>query len=150
MPAASAHSDTTPAALARNVLFGGLLLAALALAAGLLLDDPAEWVADRLAPVPILVLAVLTLALMILGRIRGGPTPEPFSSARQRFFWTARFAFATAAAILILIWIGPWLAGLKIARELFQGVLLVVVVGVVLGLIGSCAANLLRVIRGSN
>ena len=131
-------------------MLGALVLAALALAAGLLLDDPAEWVADRIAPIPILVLAVLTLALMVLARVRGGPAPEPFSSGRQRFFWAARFAFATASAILILIWFGPWIAGLKIARELFQGVLLVVVVGVVLGLIGSCAANLLRVIRGSN
>ncbi len=106
--------------------------------------------ADRVAPWPILILAVITLALMILGRVRGGPPPAPFSSGRQRFFWVAGFGFATAAMILALIWIGPWIAGLKIARELFQGVLLVVVVGVVLGLIGSCVANLLRTIRGSN
>ncbi|HYD12019.1 MAG TPA: hypothetical protein VEC11_04155 [Allosphingosinicella sp.] len=144
-----ASDDTAPPALARRVLLAGLLLAALALAAGLLLDDPAEWVADRVAPWPILVLAVITLALMVVGRVRGGPPPAPFSSARQRFFWVARFAFATAATILVLIWIGPWLAGLKIARELFQGVLLVVVVGVVLGLVGSCIANVLRTIRGT-
>ena len=131
------------------MLIGGLLLAAAALAAGLLLDDPAEWVADRVAPWPILVLAVITLLLMIVGRIRGGPPPAPYSSARQRFFQAARFAFATAAVILVLIWIGPWIAGLKIARELFQAVLLVIVVGVVLGLIGSCVANLLRTIRGN-
>ena len=137
-----------PPELGRRVLFGGLVLAALALAAGLLLDDPAEWVADRIAPVPILVLAVLTLALMILARLRGGPAPEPLSSRSQRFFWTARFAFASAAVILILIWIGPWLFGLKIARELFQGVLLVIVTGVVLGLAGSCLANGLRTLRG--
>ncbi len=136
--------------MARYVLTGGLLLAAAALAAGLLLDDPAEWVADRIAPWPILVLAVITLLLMIVGRIRSGPAPAPFSSGRQRFFSAARFAFATAAVILALIWIGPWLAGLKIARELFQAVLLVVVVGVLLGLIGSCLASLLRTIRGSN
>ena len=143
-----AFPDTAPPGLARQVLLGGLLLAALALAAGLLLDDPAEWVADRVAPVPILVLAVITLGLMIVARVRGGPAPAPFSSARQRFFWAARFAFATAAAILVLIWIGPWIAGLKLARELFQAVLLVVVTGVVLGLVGSCLANALRTIRG--
>jgi hypothetical protein len=148
--AGSATSDSAPPGLARWVVVAGILLAALALAAGLLLDDPAEWVADRVAPVPILILAVVTLALMVLGRVRGGPPPAPFSSGRQRFFWVARFAFATAAVILALVWIGPWIAGLKIARELFQGVLLVVVVGVVLGLIGSCVANLLRTIRGSN
>ena len=141
-------SGTAPPGLARAVAFGGILLAGLALAAGLLLDDPAEWVADRVAPWPILVLAVVTLALMILARLRG-PAPEPFSSRSQRFFWVARFAFATAAVILALIWIGPWAAGLKIARELFQGALLVVVTGVVLGLIGSCLANLLRAIRGN-
>lgn len=141
--------DTAPPGLARRVVYGGLLLAALALAAGLLLDDPAEWVADRVAPKPILVLAVITLLLMILARVRGGPAPEPFSSPSQRFFWGARFAFATAAVILLLVWIGPWLAGLKIARELFQGVLLVIVVGLVLGLIGSCLANALRTIRGN-
>lgn len=140
--------DTAPPGLARQVLLGGLALAALALAAGLLLDDPAEWVADRVAPVPILVLAVVTLGLMIVARIRGGPPPAPFSSARQRFFWAARFAFATAAAILILIWIGPWIAGLKLARELFQAVLLVILTGVLLGLVGSCLANALRTIRG--
>ena len=145
-----ASAETAPPGLARWVLVAGFLLAVFALAAGLLLDDPAEWVADRVAPVPILILAVVTLGLMIAGRVRGGPPPPPFSSGRQRFFWGARFAFATAAVLLILIWIGPWVAGLKIARELFQGVLLVVVVGVVLGLIGSCVANLLRTIRGSN
>ncbi len=150
MASAPAFSDSAPPGLTRMVLFGALALAVLALAAGLLLDDPAEWVADRVAPVPILILAVLTLGLMILARVRGGPAPEPFSSGRQRFFWAARFAFATAAAILILIWIGPWLAGLKIAREIFQAVLLVILTGVLLGLIGSCLANLLRTIRGSN
>ena len=144
----SGDQDTAPPGLARMVLFGGLLLAALALAAGLLLDDPAEWVADRVAPVPILILAVMTLGLMILARVRGGPTPAPFSSGRQRFFWAARFAFATAAAILVLIWIGPWIAGWKLARELFQAVLLVILTGVVLGLVGSCLANALRTIRG--
>jgi drug/metabolite transporter (DMT)-like permease len=128
---------------------GALLLIVFALATGLLLDDPAEWVADRIAPVPILVLAVLTLGLMIVARLRGGPAPEPFSSPSQRFFWVARFAFATAAAVLLLIWFGPWIAGLKIARELFQGVLLVIVTGVVLGLVGSCLANLLRIIMGA-
>lgn len=138
----------TPPGFARRVLYAGLVLAALALAAGLLLDDPAEWLADRVAPVPILVLGVITLLLMILARLRGGPAPAPFSSGRQRFFWTARFAFVTAAAILLLIWIGPWIAGAKFARELFQGVLLVVLSGVLLGLIGSCIANLLRTIRG--
>jgi hypothetical protein len=139
--------DTAPPGLARRVVFGGLVLAALALAAGLLLDDPAEWVADRVAPWPILVLAVITLALMILARLRGRP-PEPLSSPSQRFFWVARFAFATAAVILLLIWIGPWLAGLRVAREMFQAVLLVIVVGLVLGLTGSAVANLLRMIRG--
>ena len=148
MASEPALPDIAPPGLARRVMLGSLLLAALALAAGLLLDDPAEWVADRVAPVPILILAFLTLALMILALFRGGPEPEPFSSGRQRFFWTARFAFATAAVILILVWIGPWIAGLKIARELFQGVLLVILLGVVLGLIGSCVANLLRTIRG--
>jgi hypothetical protein len=141
--------DTAPPGLARWVVAGGLLLAAFGLAAGLLLDDPAEWIADRVAPWPILVLAVLTLVLMILARLRG-PAPAPFASPSQRFFWICRFAFATAAAVLALIWIGPWLAGLKIARELFQGVLLIVVSGVVLGLIGSCLANALRAIRGNN
>ena len=149
MPTDSPAADTAPPGLARWVLLGALLLTIVALAAGLLLDDPAEWVADRIAPVPILVLAVLTLLLMIAARLRGGPAPDPFSSGRQRFFWAARFAFATAALILILIWFGPWVAGLKIARELFQGVLLVIVVGVVLGLVGSCLANLVRTIRGS-
>jgi hypothetical protein len=89
------------------------------------------------------------LVLMLLARLRGGPAAEPFSSPSQRFFWAARFAFATAAVILLLIWIGPWIAGLKIARELFQGVLLVIVSGVVLGLLGSCLANLLRILMGS-
>lgn len=140
--------DTAPPGLARRVMLGALLLAAVALAAGLLLDDPAEWVADRIAPIPILVLAVLTLGLMIAARLRGGPAPEPFSSPSQRFFWVARFAFATAAVVLLLIWIGPWLIGWKIARELFQGVLLVIVTGVVLGLVGSCLANLLRILMG--
>lgn len=130
------------------MVFGALVLAALALAAGLLLDDPAEWVADRVSPIPILVLAVITLVLMVVARVRGGPPPAPFSTGRQRFFWTARFTFATAAVILILIWFGPWLAGYKFARELFQAVLLVVLVGVLLGLVGSCLANLLRTIRG--
>ncbi len=141
--------DTAPSGLARRVVLGGLVLAALAMAAGLLLDDPAEWVADRVAPWPILVLAILTLVLMILARLRGGPAPEPFSSPSQRFFWVARFAFATAAVVLLLVWIGPWDAGLQVAREMFQAVLLVIVIGVVLGLIGSCLANLLRTIRGS-
>jgi hypothetical protein len=131
------------------VVLGALALAVLALAAGLLLDDPAEWVADRIAPWPILVLAVITFVLMVLARLRGGPAPEPFSSRWQRFFWVARFAFATAAVLLLLIWIGPWAAGLKVARELFQGVLLVIVTGVLLGLIGSCVANVLRTLRGS-
>ena len=149
MAAEPAFPDTAPPGLARGVMLCSLVLAALALAAGLLLDDPAEWVADRLAPIPILVLAVLTLVLMAVARVRGGPAPEPFSSGRQRFFWTARFAFATAAAILILIWIGPWVAGIKIARELFQAVLLVILTGVVLGLVGSCLANLMRTIRGN-
>jgi hypothetical protein len=141
--------DTAPPGLARLVVFGALVLAVLALAAGLLLDDPAEWVADRIAPWPILVLAVITIVLMVLARLRGGPAPEPFSSRWQRFFWVARFAFATAAVLLVLIWIGPWAAGLKVARELFQGVLLVIVTGVLLGLIGSCVANALRTLRGS-
>jgi hypothetical protein len=148
--AAPAPYETAPPGLARWVMVGAFLLTAFALAAGLLLDDPAEWVADRVAPWPILVLAVITLVLMILGRVRGGPPPAPFSSGRQRFFWVARFAFGTAAIVLALIWVGPWIAGLKIARELFQGVLLVVVLGVLLGLVGSCIANLLRTIRGSN
>lgn len=142
--------ETAPPGLARWVAVFAFLLTVFALAAGLLLDDPAEWVADRIAPWPILVLAVITLGLMIVGRVRGGPPPGPFSTGRQRFFWVARFAFATAAVILVLIWIGPWIAGLKIARELFQGVLLVVVLGVLLGLIGSCLANLLRMVRGRN
>jgi hypothetical protein len=141
-------SDSAPPSLAWAVAIVGLALAGLALAAGLLLDDPAEWVADRVAPWPILVLAVMTLVLMILARLRG-PAPAPFSSRSQRFFWVARFSFATAAVILALVWIGPWVAGLKIARELFQGVLLVAVTGLVLGLIGSCLANLLRAIRGN-
>jgi len=145
-----ASVDTAPPGLARWVVVFAFLLSVFALAAGLLLDDPAEWVADRLAPWPILVLAVLTFALMILGRVRGVPAPAPFSSAAQRFFWVARFAFASAAIVLLLVWIGPWIGGLKIARELFQGVLLVVVLGVVLGLIGSCLANLLRSLRGGN
>jgi hypothetical protein len=149
VPAEPALPDQAPPGLARRVIFGALLLAALALAAGLLLDDPAEWVADRVAPIPILVLAVAALALMIVARVRGGPAPAPFSSGRQRFFWAARFAFATATVVLILIWFGPWLAGLKFARELFQAVLLVVLVGVLLGLVGSCLANLLRTIRGN-
>ena len=148
MSGEAALPDSAPPGLARRVVIGGLVLAALALAAGLLLDDPAEWVADRIAPVPILILAVLTLALMIVARLRGGPAPEPLSSPAQRFFWVARFAFATAAVILLLIWFGPWIAGLKIARKLFQGVLLVIVTGMVLGLVGSCLANLLRTIRG--
>lgn len=139
---------TAPPGLARWVVVGGILLTALGLAAGLLLDDPAEWVADRVAPWPILVLAVVTLVLMMLARIRGA-TPVPFASAWQRFAWVMRFAFATAAAILVLIWIGPWIAGLKVARELFQGVLLITVSGVVLALVGSSAANLLRTIRGT-
>ena len=142
--------DVAPPGLARRVMLGALLLAALALAAGLLLDDPAEWVADRVAPIPILVLAVLALGLMIVARVRGGPAPEPFSTGRQRFFWAARFTFATAAVILLLIWFGPWVAGLKIARELFQAVLLVIVTGVILGLVGSCLANALRTIRGNS
>ena len=141
--------DTAPPGLARIVVVGGIVLAGVALAAGFLLDDPAEWVADRVAPWPILVLSVLTLALMISARLRG-PAPDAFSSRSQRFFWAARFAFATAAAILLLIWIGPWLAGLRMAREMFQAVLLVMVVGLVLGLIGSCLANALRTIRGNN
>ncbi len=141
--------DTAPPGLTRLVVLGALVLAVLALAAGLLLDDPAEWVADRLAPKPILALAVIALVLMILARLRGGPAPDPFSSRWQRFFWVARFAFATAAVLLLLIWFGPWIAGLKVARELFQGVLLVIVTGVVLGLVGSCVANLLRTIRGN-
>lgn len=149
MSDAPALPDTAPRGLARIVAVGGVLLAGAALAAGFLLDDPAEWVADRVAPWPILVLAVLTLVLMILARLRG-PAPEPFSSRSQRFFWAARFAFATAAVILALIWIGPWIAGLKFARELFQAVLLVVVTGLVLGLIGSCLANALRAIRGNS
>jgi hypothetical protein len=140
----------TPPSFARRVLYAGFALAVVALAAGLLLDDPAEWVADRVAPWPILVLGVLTLVLMVVARLRGGPAPSPFSSGRQRFFWTARFAFVTAAVILTLIWIGPWIAGAKFARELFQGVLLVVLSGVLLGLIGSCIANLLRTIRGNS
>jgi hypothetical protein len=140
--------DIAPPGLARSVVLGGLVLAAAASAAGFLLDDPAEWVADRVAPWPILVLAVATLVLMILARLRG-PAPEPFSSPSQRFFWATRFAFATAAVILLLVWIGPWIAGLKIAREMFQGVLLVIVTGVVLGLVGSCLANALRAIRGN-
>ena len=144
----AAPFESAPPGLTRRVVIGGLVLAVLALAAGLLLDDPAEWVADRIAPIPILILAVVTLGLMILARVRGGPAPAPFSSPSQRFFWTARFAFATAAVILLLIWIGPWIAGLKIARELFQGVLLVIVTGVVLGLVGSSLANLLRTLRG--
>jgi hypothetical protein len=142
--------DVAPPGLARRVMLGALVLAALALAAGLLLDDPAEWVADRVAPIPILVLAVIALALMVLARVRGGPSPAPFSSGRQRFFWAARFTFATAAVILILIWFGPWVAGLKIARELFQAVLLVIVTGVILGLVGSCLANALRTLRGNS
>jgi hypothetical protein len=149
MSAEPALPDTAPPGLARLVAFGALLLAVLALAAGLLLDDPAVWVADRVAPWPILALAIITLVLMVVARIRGGPAPEPFSSRWQRFFWVARFAFATAAVLLLLIWIGPWAAGLKVARELFQGVLLVILTGVVLGLIGSCLANALRTIRGS-
>lgn len=142
--------DIAPPGLARRVVIGALALAALALAAGLLLDDPAEWVADRVSPIPILVLAVITLVLMVVARVRGGPPPEPFSTGRQRFFWTARFTFATAAVILILIWFGPWVAGYKFARELFQAVLLVVLVGVLLGLVGSCLANLMRTIRGTS
>ena len=145
-----AFPDTAPPGLARRVVYGGFVLAAAALAAGLLLDDPAEWVADRVAPWPILVLAVVALVLMVVARLRGGPAPEPFSSPWQRFLWAARFAFATAAVLLLLVWIGPWLAGLKIARELFQGVLLVIVTGVVLGLAGSCLANVLRTIRGNH
>ena len=148
MASEAAASDTAPPGLARWVAVFGFLLAVFALAAGLLLDDPAEWVADRVAPWPILVLAVLTLILMVLARLRG-PAPAPFSSPSQRFFWAARFAFATAAVILLLIWIGPWIAGLKVARELFQGLLLIVVSGVLLGLIGSCLANALRAIRGA-
>jgi hypothetical protein len=140
--------DVAPPGLARRVVFGALVLAALALAAGLLLDDPAEWVADRVSPIPILVLAVITLVLMVVARLRGGPAPDPFSTGRQRFFWAARFTFATAAVLLILIWFGPWLAGLKIARELFQAVLLVILIGVLLGLVGSCLANALRTFRG--
>ena len=142
--------DIAPPGLARRVVIGALVLAALALAAGLLLDDPAEWVADRVAPIPILVLAVIALVLMIVARVRGGPAPEPFSTGRQRFFWAARFTFATAAVLLILIWFGPWVAGYKFARELFQAVLLVVLVGVLLGLVGSCLANLMRTIRGTS
>jgi len=142
--------DQAPPNLARAVVYGALVLVALALAAGLLLDDPAEWVADRVSPIPILVLAVVTLGLMVLARVRGGPAPEPFSTGSQRFFWTARFAFATAAVILVLIWFGPWVAGYKFARELFQAVLLVVLTGVLLGMAGSCLANLLRTIRGNN
>ena len=142
--------DIAPPGLARRVMLGALVLAALALAAGLLLDDPAEWVADRVAPIPILVLAVIALGLMVLARVRGGPSPAPFSSGRQRIFWAARFTFATAAVILLLIWFGPWVAGLKIARELFQAVLLVIVTGVILGLVGSCLANALRTIRGNS
>ena len=137
-----------PPGLARWVVVGGILLAAFGLAAGLLLDDPAEWVADRVAPWPILVLAVVTLVLMVLARMRG-VRPVPFASAWQRFAWVMCFAFATAGVVLVLIWIGPWFAGLKIARELFQGVLLIAVSGVVLGLVGSSAANLLRAIRGN-
>jgi len=150
MASEPALPDIAPPGLARRVMLGALLLAALALVAGLLLDDPAEWVADRVAPIPILVLAVLALGLMILARLRGGPAPEPFSTGRQRFFWAARFTFATAAVLLLLIWFGPWIAGLKIARELFQAVLLVIVTGVVLGLVGSCLANALRTIRGNS
>ena len=150
MASEPALPDIAPPGLARRVMLGALLLAALALAAGLLLDDPAEWVADRIAPIPILVLAVITLVLMVVARVRGGPPPAPFSTARQRFFWAARFTFATAAVILLLIWFGPWAAGYKFARELFQAVLLVIVTGVVLGLVGSCLANALRMIRGNS
>jgi hypothetical protein len=141
--------DTAPPGLARLVVFGALALAVLALDAGLLLDDHAEWVADLIEPWTMMVVAVVSFALMVLARLRGGPAPEPFSSRWQRFFWVARFAFATAAVLLLLIWIGPWAAGLKVARELFQGVLLVIVTGVLLGLIGSCVANALRTLRGS-
>ena len=148
MASESVPLGSAPPGLVRWVLVGAFLLCVFALAAGLLLDDPAEWVADRVAPVPILILGVFTLVLMVVARLRGGSEPEPFSSGRQRFFWIGRFAFATAAVVLVLIWIGPWIAGLKIARELFQGVLLVVLLGVVLGLVGSCVANLLRTIRG--
>lgn len=150
MAAAPAPAESVPPGLARMVVYGALMLTVLALAAGLLLDDPAEWVADRVAPIPILILAVIALALMVIARVRGGPAPEPFSTGRQRFFWAARFTFATAAVILTLIWIGPWAAGLKIARELFQAVLLVVLTGVLLGLVGSCLANALRTIRGTS
>lgn len=149
MTSEPALPDTAPPGLARLVVLGALALAVLALAAGLLLDDPAEWVADRVAPWPVLVLAVVTVVLMLLARLRGGPAPEPFSSRWQRFFWVARFAFATAAVLLALIWIGPWAAGLKVARELFQGVLLVILTGVLLGLVGSCVANALRTLRGN-
>jgi uncharacterized membrane protein len=140
--------DRAPGGLARQVVIGALVLAALALAAGFLLDDPAEWVANRVSPIPILVLAVITLVLMVVARVRGGPTPEPFSTGRQRFFWVARFTFATAAVILLLVWIGPWFAGLKVAEHLFQAVMLVILTGVLLGLVGSCLANLLRTLRG--
>lgn len=142
----AAPADTrAPPALARAVGWSALLLAAAALAAGFLLDDPAEWIADRIAPYPILVLAVVTLALMVLARLRG-PAPAPFSTRRERFFWAARFAFAAAAAILLLVWIGPWAAGLGVARYMFQAVLLVIVTGLVLGLAGAAVANFLRVI----
>lgn len=147
MPADTPRTSA-PAGLARMVAVSGVLLAAAALAAGLLLDDPAEWVADRVAPWPILILALVTLTLMVLARLRG-PAPAPFATRRARFFWVARFAFATATALLLLVWIGPWAAGLGVARHMFQAVLLVIVSGLVLGLAGSAVANLLRAVRRS-
>ncbi len=65
---------------------------------------------------PILVLAGLTFALMILAlRSVGGPRRSHFSSRSCVSSGVARFALITAACSSPLIWIGALIGGLKLA-----------------------------------
>lgn len=136
-----------PGALWR-VAAGGLGIAAAAVAAAILMHEPAEQLADLVAPWPFLVLMAASLLSMLLAWMRGTPFGTG-TSGRLALWWLTKFAFLAALIILLAAWIIPFFVGLAIARALFQAFLLVLLLFVLLTLVGTIVTNAVRAFRGS-
>ena len=130
------------------VVAGGVAIAAAATAAALLLHEPAEQLADLVAPIPFLALVAVAILSALVAWMRGAPPDLPMTRPFA-WWWLSRLALLVALLILLAAWIVPFFVGLAVARTLFQAFLLVLLISVMLMLAGMTVRNVAGAIRGA-
>lgn len=128
------------------VLLGAIAIVGIAIAAAATIEKPLERLAGLLFPYPLIALVAAMLIAWIAARLRHASAVLPWN--RLRLWILARLAFIAATTLLLLAVVVAELLGGSATKLLVDALLLAVAVHVIIYMVGQCAVDAMRAIRG--